>query len=120
MSAVREKDDLAKLAFMSAACQEACPFTKHGLISEEIGSCLKWKALRTPVQVRCTCVLVRINCSVMHLLCCALQVNEARRCIAEKIKDLAEELKRSGAVDDWFARADNQVREVEYIGFGTH
>ena len=55
---------------------------------------------------------VRFDCSVMYLLCCAFQVNDARRCITEQIRVLAEKQKKNGAVDEWFARADSQVREV--------
>ena len=115
--AVREKDDLAKLAFMNAACEEACPFRNHGLISAEIGSCLDWKATRSSVQVRCALVAVRIDCFFMPQLCCAPKVNEARRCITKTIEHLAEKLQTNGAVDEWFARADDQVREVECIVF---
>ena len=59
--AVREKDDLAKLAFMNAACEKACPFRKHGLIPAEIGSCLDWKATRSSVQVCCVALFFGVR-----------------------------------------------------------
>ena len=107
--AVREKDDLAKLAFMNAACEEACPFSRHGLIPAEVGSCLDWRAARSAAQVGAR--VLRVCCAVICVVY-AEKVNEARRNITRTIELLAEKLQTNGTADDWFAGADEQVREA--------